>query len=151
MTGIRLLSAICLIGIVAACGKDKGEGTAQPGSSITFSPSDTSSAVAVTIPTGTVVQPFTITVRNSAGAPMKRVKVDIFQDVGTLQDQDFVLQTAIPYQPLTDDFGNVRIYVSYPAGGGLDYTGAVEAFSGTAYNNASVTVTCLDSGATTCP
>src|SRR3990172_7600114 len=109
MNSIRILFMVSLVGLVAACGSDKGEGAAQPGSSITMSPASTSANIAVTIPAGVIQQPFTITVRNDAGNPLRGVRVDIFQDVASLLDSNLVLQTAVPYQAQTDDFGNIRV------------------------------------------
>lgn len=147
----RFLLVAILTAIVSGCGSDNGEGVAQSGSIIVMDPASTSAAVDVTVPAGTIQQPFTITVLNSSGNPLKGVRVDIFQDVGSLLDAKLNLQTGFPYQATTDDLGTIRVYVFHSAGGGLAYTGSLQAFSGAAYNNAVITVTCTDTDDTTAP
>lgn len=157
MKAIRILLVMIVAAVATGCGGgdngggDNGDGVAQAGSSITLSPASITTDSSVLNGVVNLTAPFTITVRNSAGSPLRGVRVDIFQDVGTLLDANQVVQTTFPFQAVTDDFGNIRVYVIYQVGAGLSYKGSLETFSGSAFQDAAITVTCSDSGATMCP
>lgn len=133
--------------VVSGCGSDTGEGGAPAGGSIVFSPTSISVNMSGDSTAVNTTSPLLVTVLNSAGNPVQGAKVDLFFD-GVLLDEALSTQ-AQPYKVTTDDHGNIRFFILYPIGGGLDYLVTAQAFSGGAYNNMELTVTCTDTDDTT--
>lgn len=147
--------AVFLAIFLAACGSDKGGGVAQPNSTIQINPSAIGHSYSGDViqrdpGTGRIItafeDPVTVTILNENGNPLKNTQVRMFHlgDFTLATYPDKVLQTE-PYITNTDDFGNVSFYLYTPT---FDTVGDTETdfevFSGSAYANMTVTLTCTD-------
>ncbi len=160
----RAAYAIAVLGFsLLGCGTDKGEGQAQPGSTITISPPSITWDADVLVPAQDLTQLYTITVLGPSGNPQRNAAVQVFLDLsaGTTTDPAPTLElvdsrgiTRIsPFVDRTDDFGNLQVSVIFPIGGGASFIGNLQAFSGSASARSTITVTCSDANttdATTC-
>lgn len=141
---------IFIAAIAAGCGGTQGEGVAQPNSTIQIAPSAIGhpyfgNDIAAINTAGGFEDFVTVTVFNESGSPLRRTQVRLYHlGAGTMANINRVLQTE-PYIVNTDDFGNVYLYIYTPA---FDTVGALatdfEAFSGSAYQKMTVTMTCTD-------
>lgn len=142
--------AMFLAVFLAACGSDKGEGVAQPNSTIQINPPGKEYTYTGS-DSGFAETALTVTVLNENGNPLKNAEVRMFHfgDYTLATYPDRVLQTE-PYIAKTDDFGNISLYIYTPLFKNIGSTEEdFEVFSGSAYNNIMITMTCTDINTTT--
>lgn len=153
------LYAVALLALaLAGCGSDKGEGVAQPRATIQIAPSGAGHAYRgdqiVYDGLGNIITAaenfVTVTVSNEFGTPLKNAQVRLYHQGGVgIADITRSLQPE-PYITNTDDFGNVYAYIYTPTYDNVGETATdFEAFSGSAYNNMTVTMSCTDTDTTT--
>lgn len=151
-------SLMCVFLVLVGCGGggSGGNGQAQPGSTITITPSSVTWNAKGNSGAQLLTQPYTITVLKGT-APMQDTTVQVFLDLSSgsstapimfLLDSSGVVQTS-PFQAKTNILGATNVSVVFPVGGGADYKGTLQAFSGAASANSTITITCTDTNAGT--
>lgn len=150
--------------LVAGCGSDKGDGVAPSGSTIQILPTEINyqpylGTQVTPAPTITLGPDFvTVTVLNSSGHPVRGASVIMFHRdgdstnsiVSSNKNGDFLALQPEPYVGETDDFGSVYLYLfTTPSNVAGESAAVFEAFTGNAFTEMTVTMTCLDENTAT--
>lgn len=145
------ITACLLAALLAGCGSDKGGGVAPSDSTIQINPSEKEYTYTGQ-DTGLVAEtPITVTVLNRNGNPLRNTEVRMYHfGDGSLASYPDRTPQAEPYIAKTDDFGNVSLFIYTPL---FNIVGSTEedfeVFSGSAYANIPITMTCTDTNTTT--
>lgn len=143
--------------LLLGCGSG-GEDGAPPRSTADISPPSVTWNQQGSASAQLLTQRFTVTLKDARGIPLPGTDVDIYLDLSSgtwtgspamiLKDENGNPQTS-PFSVKTDAIGTARVLVEFVIGGGADYKGSVQAFSGSAYRSALITVTCEDTDTAT--
>lgn len=151
----NLCAAILIAGLLAGCGSSEGEGVAQPNSTIQIAPAAvdrtySGNNIALINAAGGFEDFVTVTVLNASGNPLRDTEVRMFHlGPGSMANTSRVLQNE-PYVVRTDDFGNISLFIYTPAVDTVDeFATDFSAFSGSAFQRMTVTLTCIDTDTTT--
>jgi hypothetical protein len=131
---------------LAGCGKSESV-TVPQGSAITFNPAEFT-VTDGSIQTTWFTRPLTITVLDENGNPLNKAKINIYFPFALpntpayvqLYDGSLAKPMNVPFDTYTDDFGVCNLIVGFQSGGGLEYTGDLEARSGTAFAQIKITI-----------
>ncbi|MBZ0157248.1 MAG: hypothetical protein K8I29_13685 [Alphaproteobacteria bacterium] len=137
--------SLLLLCLVALSGCGGGGNSAPSGSTLTINPTetnvtDTSSSVSWT------TQFYTISLKNSEGKSLGKTKVTITfpwavpSSFGVVQFYDGDTPVNSPFDVETDDFGVYYLRLDLQSGGGLSYSGDLEARSGEAFASSRISV-----------
>jgi hypothetical protein len=145
VSGLILILLASPIIFLNSCGK--AETTAPFGGTITINPTSFSWKDGLPAQT-THDELFTVTVKDAAGQPMNKTKINIsfvlavpdFYNFVQFVDSSGNLVNS-PFDAVTDDFGTYTFTFRFQSGNGLAYFGGIEVRSGTAFQSSQFTVT----------
>ncbi|MFO0751767.1 MAG: hypothetical protein U0411_00395 [Thermodesulfovibrionales bacterium] len=142
----RAVSFLLLLCLVALSGCGGGGGNSAPsGSSLSVNPAEITVTDAASS-TSWTTQFYTISLQNAEGQSLGKTKVTITfpyavpSSYGVVQLYDGDTPVNSPLDVETDDFGVYYLRLDMQTGGGLEYSGDLEARSGDAFASSKITV-----------
>ncbi|MCC6347746.1 MAG: hypothetical protein IT388_11210 [Nitrospirales bacterium] len=141
----RAVSLLLLLCLAALSGCGGGGNSAPSGSTLTINPAEITTTDASSS-TSWTTQFYTISLKNAEGQSLGNTKVTITfpyavpSSYGVVQLYDGDTPVNSPLDVETDDFGVYYLRLDMQSGGGLSYSGDLEARSGDAFANSKITV-----------